>query len=45
MQALECRVPVTQLSARQREDVRITHWDRRNLIYLFIGKAEMSLYH
>lgn len=45
MQGLECRVPVTQLSARQREDVRITHWDRRNLIYLFIGKAEMSSCH
>lgn len=45
MQGLECRVPVTQLSARQREDVRIAHWDRRNLIYLFIGKAEMSSCH
>jgi len=45
MQGLECRVPVTQLSARQREDVRIAHWDWRNLIYLFIGKAEMSSCH
>lgn len=36
-------MPVTQLGARQREDVRITHWDRRNLIYLFIGKATARL--